>query len=240
MPSFRSLSAIWKNIKEIELRPIQQEATREVRLALVGSVGSGRHTLAAQMRSDPYCLSVHSHSPLLILNETQPEAASNAHLIILMLDATRQDFTAEQTLAQQWIDSGRKVLIFWNKLDLLMPNPALPAVLMKGSGFISGSALDSRFLLNSFVPQVLKLLPDYHLALGRLFPLFRLPIAHQLIYDTCLSNSAYALSTGLAEAVPGLGLPLNVADMIVLTKAQAFLVYGWDFCWVSQIAGRIT
>jgi uncharacterized protein (DUF697 family) len=63
------------------------------------------------------------------------------------------------------------------------------------------------------------------LALGRLFPLFRIPIAHQLINDACLSNSAYAFSTGLAEVVPVLDLPLNVTDMIVLTKAQAFLVY---------------
>jgi uncharacterized protein (DUF697 family) len=52
-----------------------------------------------------------------------------------------------------------------------------------------------------------------------------LTIARQLISDTCLSNAAYSFSTGLAEIVPVLDLPLNVTDMVVLTKSQAFLAY---------------
>jgi uncharacterized protein (DUF697 family) len=68
-------------------------------------------------------------------------------------------------------------------------------------------------------------MPEKHLALGRQFPLFRVTIARQLINETCFSNAAYALSTGIAEVVPVLDLPLNITDMIILTKAQAFLVY---------------
>jgi uncharacterized protein (DUF697 family) len=68
-------------------------------------------------------------------------------------------------------------------------------------------------------------MPQQHLALGRQFPLFRLTIARQLINETCYSNAAYSFSTGLAEIVPVLDLPLNVTDMVVLTKSQAFLAY---------------
>ncbi|HWQ84621.1 MAG TPA: hypothetical protein VN363_08650, partial [Anaerolineales bacterium] len=39
------------------------------------------------------------------------------------------------------------------------------------------------------------------------------------------SNAAYSISTGVAEIVPGLGVPLVVTDMVVLTKNQAYLVY---------------
>jgi len=46
-----------------------------------------------------------------------------------------------------------------------------------------------------------------------------------LINEACLSNSTYAFSTGLAEIVPLLTLPLTVTDIVVLTKNQAFLVY---------------
>jgi uncharacterized protein (DUF697 family) len=84
---------------------------------------------------------------------------------------------------------------------------------------------DHRFIIGEFVPAMLKLLPDHVLALARQFPLFRTETAHQIISDTCVSNAAYALSTGIAEIVPILDIPLNIADMFVLTKAQAFLVY---------------
>ena len=40
-----------------------------------------------------------------------------------------------------------------------------------------------------------------------------------------MSNAAYSFSTGLAEIVPVLDLPLNVTDLVVLTKSQAFLAY---------------
>ena len=100
----------------------------------------------------------------------------------------------------------------------------------------------SNFIQRSLVPAILELLPDLHLALGRQFPLFRLTVAHQLINETCFSNTAYALSTGLAEIVPVLDIPLNVTDMIVLTKSQAFLVYklglalGFSTRWQDYLA----
>ena len=90
---------------------------------------------------------------------------------------------------------------------------------------IYGSTNDISFLEREFIPTILELLPQQHIALGRQFPLFRLTIARQLINETCLSNAAYSFSTGLAEIVPVLDLPLNLTDLVVLTKSQAFLAY---------------
>jgi uncharacterized protein (DUF697 family) len=88
-----------------------------------------------------------------------------------------------------------------------------------------GRASDEQFLLKQFVPAVMRMLPGDLLPLARSYPLFRVPVANDLISDTSLSNAAYAFSTGLAEIVPILNIPLNVTDMIVITKAQAFLAY---------------
>jgi uncharacterized protein (DUF697 family) len=91
---------------------------------------------------------------------------------------------------------------------------------------LAGAFEDQAFLLKQLVPAVQALLPEaLHPALGRQFPLFRTAIARTLIDDTCMANAVYAFSTGLAEAVPVLTLPLSVADMVVLTKSQAFLAY---------------
>ena len=90
---------------------------------------------------------------------------------------------------------------------------------------LQGNVNDTVFLQQHLVPAVLGLMPEFQLALARRYPLFRGEVARRLINDTCTSNSAYSLTTGLAEIVPVLNIPLNVTDIFVLTKAQAFLVY---------------
>jgi uncharacterized protein (DUF697 family) len=88
-----------------------------------------------------------------------------------------------------------------------------------------GNLQDVKFLLAEFVPAVMRLLPEYYLALSRHYPLFRQAVAHHLINDACFTNAAYSLSTGLIEIVPILNIPMNVADVIILTKNQIFLAY---------------
>jgi uncharacterized protein (DUF697 family) len=226
MSTFSRLTSIWGNVKELELRPIAAEAMQEVRIAIVGRPGSGRHTLAGQMRTDPQRPAIVVQSPLLIADLENAGPASQAHLIILMLDIEQAEVEVELALARRWLDAGKKILIFFNKLDLLGNRP-LPGQNSQWTGLpvFHGSAANPRFLQNQFVPVVLRLLPDLHLPLGRRFPLFRLTIARAMINDSSLSNAAYAFSTGLAETVPVLDIPLNIADIFILTKAQAFLVY---------------
>ncbi len=97
-------------------------------------------------------------------------------------------------------------------------------------------------MLGQFAPAMIDSLPDLLLGLGRFFPLFRIPIAHYLINDTCFSNAAYAMSTGLAEMVAVLDIPITIADSIILTKSQAFLIYklglalGYSTRWQDYIA----
>jgi uncharacterized protein (DUF697 family) len=90
---------------------------------------------------------------------------------------------------------------------------------------VRGRVEDDHFLAERLSPTVLALFGDRLLPLARQFPLFRLAVAHKLINDSSFANAAYSLSTGLAEIVPVLDIPLNMTDMVVLTKNQAFLVY---------------
>ena len=226
MPSYRDLSTVWKNIKEFELQPIRQAALRELKIVLIGVVGSGRHTLGTQMRTDPAKPELNSQAPLAILDlEAYPET-DKTDLIILMTDVAQPEFPRELELVRKWIDAGKKIIVFCNKVDTLGQGQVI-SQWVKGPGVevLYGSAMDREYLTRNFVQTVLKLLPHQHLALGRMFPLFRVAIAHQLIGEACLANASYALSTGLAEIVPVLALPLTVTDMVVLTKNQAFLVY---------------
>ncbi len=55
--------------------------------------------------------------------------------------------------------------------------------------------------------------------------MLREPVSRKLIEDTCFINAAYSLTTGLAEMNILFDLPLNVADIVVLTKNQTLMAY---------------
>ena len=226
MAGINDISVVWKNIKEIDLKPIRDAALQPVNLALVGMPGAGKHTLAEQMRSDPAKPAIHTQSTLSIINLEDVTEAPDAHLIIVVVDATRPGFSEEERLVKKLSEASKNILVLVNKIDLVEGNLAgEPSQGWQAAKVISGSVIDLAFLQKEFIPAVLELLPKKQVALGRLFPLFRLSTAKQMVNETCLSNAAYAFSTGLAEIVPVLDLPLNVTDLVVLTKSQGFLAY---------------
>jgi uncharacterized protein (DUF697 family) len=165
-------------------------------------------------------------TPALILDLDNAEKAVNMDLLILMMDSRRTDSSREQELVKSWHNQGLKVLVFINQFA--EPDGSLSVNPMTSRGkrrVVWGSVLDTDLLVEQFVPIVIEMLPEHLLSLGRYFPLFRVATARYLINDTCFTNAAYALSTGLAETVAVLDIPIAVTDMVVMSKNQAFLVY---------------
>jgi uncharacterized protein (DUF697 family) len=221
-----NLPQIWKNVQEVDLRPIKDEAETPFHLAIVGAEGVGRRTLMGQLLNDPARPDVRVMTPVHVLTLEESDQLSGPDLIILMVDANASDVSQEQALLNQWIPAGRNVIVFYNKIDLLPEQDAIIPWLEAGrTPLLYGSALAWLNVHAELSPVVLEMFPEQLLAIGRQFPIFREPIAQSLISQTCFSNAVYSFGTGLAEIVPVLDLPLNVADMIVLTKAQAILVY---------------
>ena len=232
MSRFRYFTSIWDTIKEVDLSPLKQQALYGIRIAIVGSPGAGCSSLADRMRRDPGRPHLATDTPILILDLDTAEKASNADLIILMMDIRKTDSSREQELVRDWYNSGKRVLVFINQSEEAEEtSPSTPKTTVSPWAsrgrrrVLWGSPLDDQFLTNKLAPLMIEMLPDRLLSLGRYFPLFRVPIARYLINDTCLSNAAYALSTGLAETIPVLNFPLVVTDTVILTKNQAFLVY---------------
>ncbi len=81
-------------------------------------------------------------------------------------------------------------------------------------------------LQNVLAPALVDRAPDtQRLSLARHVPALRGAYARTLIEQTSRTNAAYAASTGVAQIVPILSLPLNVADLVVLTKNQLLMAY---------------
>lgn len=230
MAGIKDITNVWNNVKEIDLRPLAEQALRGFRLAVVGSRHLDPEGFAAQLRRDPARPEMVSAAPVFIASPEEAQPASKGELVVLLLDAAAEDDSRERELAQAWAEAGLPVVVLlcrpgpWHRSE----HPPLGLSHWSDWGrrrVVIGPPDDPAFLTQVFAPAVIHLLPEQILQLGRQFPLFRLAIAHQLIADTSLSNAAYALSTGVAEIVPVFDIPLNIADMFVLSKAQAFLVY---------------
>jgi uncharacterized protein (DUF697 family) len=242
MAGWTDVANVWKNVREVDLRPIREQALRDVKIALSGEQGSGRRALADCLRRDPHRPDTYTQTPVAIADLDAKEEVTGAHLLVLMVDPGSADLERQRAWAHQWSNAGKTVMVFYNRKPAALESQTLDLEFVwDAASLVSASADDPDSLLEEFVPAVMKLLPDYHLSLARHFPLFRGPVAQKLINDTCLSNAAYSLGTGIAEVVPLLDIPLNITDMVVLTKAQAFLVYrlglalGYSTQWQDYI-----
>lgn len=226
MAGWNDLGNIWNTFKELDVRPIADEAERAMVLAFVGANGVGKSTLIAALRHDKRAREK-VISPTLEVNLSDVARLGDADLVVLMLDANAPDFSAETDAYTNLKSAGRNLLVFYNKMDALGDASAIANSLnyWVGTRVAVGSALDPDSLATEFIPRVMDALRDRHLALARHYPLFRDAVARALINDTSFANASYALGTGFAEIVPVLDVPFNIADLIVLTKTQAMMVY---------------
>jgi uncharacterized protein (DUF697 family) len=242
MANWRDLGNIWTTFKEIDIRPIAQEAELPTTLAVIGAKGVGKSTLIAALRYDN-----HAHEKTITpVFEASLDTASElgtVDLVVLVIDATRNDFAAESLLYNRWRAEQRNVLVYYNKMDGVIDMSALSKMTpWSGLAVASGSAIDPDSLNATFIPRVLDALPNAHLSIARHYPLFRLSVARKLIGDTSIASASYALTTGLGQLVPVLDIPFTVADVMILTKNQALMVYklglmlGLSTRWQDHVA----
>lgn len=231
-------------MKEFDLRPLREEALRPVQIVLTGQDAAAVQRLAQAIRRDPDQPQASLDSPLQLLTLEAARQARQVDLLVLLTSIESGEEAPERELARQWTDEGRNLLV------VVLPAAAGASGQLAAPGWqnwkqrrvVHGVPDSLDFLRLTFIPAMLALLPGRTLALARHYPLFRATVARDLIQDTCFSNTAYAISTGLAEIVPVLDVPLNVADMVVLSKSQAFLVYklglalGMSTRWQDYVA----
>ncbi len=239
MPSLLNITTAWGLVREMDLQPLRDQASRLPLLAIAGKPGSGRQALAVAMRRDPSRPDIEYAAPIYILDLDEAASLPEVDLCILLLKHTDQNDRAERNLVRKWVDAGVQVLVVINQPVVpgagtgteIAPPTEMKSLIVEGwavwgkQNVLLGPVEDEKFLTSEFVPAVMRLLPHQHMALGRHFPLFRVPVARHLINDSCFSNVAYSFTTGLIEIVPILNIPMNVADILVLTKNQVFLVF---------------
>lgn len=227
MPSLTDFGNIFKTLREIDLQAIADQAQQQNWIAIVGDDSSGARELATALYLAPRSLppddASYSMAGPILTTVQQAAVASRAELVVFVLGQRRSASNAERELFQKWLAAAKKIIVIFNVPP--SGNTPVPVSDWMGARVLEGQVTKRDFMEMHFVPTVLQFLPERKLSLARNFPLFRIPVAMDQINETSLANASYSFTTGIAEIVPVLNVPFNVADMIILTKAQAFMIY---------------
>jgi uncharacterized protein (DUF697 family) len=163
--------------------------------------------------------------PLVQHSLDEPDLASSlrqADLIIIALDG-RTGFSARarEPLTRVFaMPIPQLVVVLYN--ETASTTAALPAH-MRAVTLADPQQEEAQTTL---ARAVLERLPrELTMAAARRLPGLRASFATQLTQATSNANASYALASSLPQQIPFLSLPFAAADMLILTKNQALMVY---------------
>jgi len=227
MPNLPDLASGFKTLREMDLNAIREQAESPLHVAVVGDAGVGKSTLIAQLLAGPRQTEPPGVPPVTEHRLDEDILLQPYSLVLLMLDATQAEHPRERQFFDKLPPRKPPLVVCYNKADLA-PNPQAvlnEAMRWPGAEVVAIAAPDRSSLLRGLVPALLRACRGRQVVLGRRLPMLREPVCRKLIDDTCFINGAYSFTTGLAAINVVLDVPLNVADIVMLTKNQALMAY---------------
>jgi uncharacterized protein (DUF697 family) len=225
------IGTILNVLREVDIRPIRASAETAFTLAFVSRDRAFADYFAALMYRGERALDVPPLRAAVSLPLSEARAAALADVVVLITrDDRGEDSGAEQSFVKT-LSSGREsvpVIVCFLTDDNDRQTPPLrgqwlPATLIEAP--MRGGTLDEDSATRRIVKAVRSLKAIDDLALARHLPAFRNAVTKALIEEVAYSNATYSLGTGILQVNPLTGLPLNMADMVILTKNQAILSY---------------
>jgi uncharacterized protein (DUF697 family) len=225
--SIGGVGTILNVLREVDVRPLRSGAETPFTLAFSSrDVAFADYFAALMYRGDGPQDNLGFRGALsLPLTEASALALSDV-VVIITRDDDGNTNSAELALLRQLEKETVSVIVcFLSEGD--DPRPLrtqwLPAVAIDVP--LRSNTLDETIAIQRIVKAVRAQKAIDDLSLARHLPAFRDAVSKALIDEVAFSNAAYSLGTGVFEVNPITGLPLNIADMVILTKNQALLAY---------------
>jgi uncharacterized protein (DUF697 family) len=213
------LPDMWRVLKDADLSAMRREAERPFQVLLVAEDLADAERLGVLL-SGPEG----ARHPWLVPSGPAEvrQAASSGMLDLALVISSGPDPSPAVGIAADALRAARVPVV----TIVYGSRSAMAAVVRPGEAARAAvAALDA-----ASVPAVAQAVlsaasPGVRLALARHLVPLREPLFSELIEETARTNAVYALTTGIAEAVPLLDVPLNLADIVVLTKNQLVMSY---------------
>jgi len=226
MASPLSLARVWRILKEVDLDAIRREAGRRVQVLVIGEDTTDADELAVRLaegEGDPTPWLTAIDAPLA----ARAPAAGARDAVVdgpdVVIALVRGATESDDMKAARQLWAARKVRL----LTVIVGANQTPGhVVTRGdTARVAVDRLDAEGIRCVVDGLFAVVDPDRRIGLARQSPVTRPKIFNALIEDTARANAGYSFSTGLAEIVPLLDIPLNIGDMIVLSKNQLMMGY---------------
>ncbi len=227
MPKWTDFGNIWSTLRELDVNAIREESERALVIACVGHAAA-LEQLEPLLRRGPERYPTPSPNPLEIIpieHAAERAGLDSVDMLLLAVDA-RQSLSPAEVASFSTLERQTAPFLVVLMYSDRMPGgaPALsPVIRARTIAITDPAALDAA---DKLATAVLARLPaELHLAAARRLPGLRAIYARDLIGSTSVTNATYSLATSVPEQVPLLNIPFAAADIIVLTKNQAIMVY---------------
>lgn len=229
MPSWNDLGAAFSTLREIDVAAIREESERPLTIACLGErslVDQALYLLRAtgSRRYGPIGIDPLADGPLSI--EQIDETTRRADLLLILIDGRRSIPNSAAVALGQLADLALPTTIVICNAE----TPPIPAGETRRSFanayVVTIPDLSAPVAGDTLAMAILERLPgELHLAAARRLPGLRPVVSRQLINQVAFTNASYALASALPEQIPFFSIPFATADILVLTKNQAMLVY---------------
>lgn len=223
---------IFNLLREINLGEIRREADQRFTLLVVGDQARAEG-LASILSAAPGQSGVHPWIrvvplPLADAATPPPPAAGDGFTVALVTLAGIDPRADERAALARLRSLGVPSLSIVQdddgaaRVGANVPRPG------ESARVVLPASLAAADLIAQLAPALFDRLPaddGARVAVGRQLPALRRAVIASLIDPTARANALYAATTGLAEWVPLLNVPLNAADVLILTKNQLIMAY---------------
>ena len=218
MASILKLPDIWRVIRELDLESIRRDAEGRFRLVVLSDSTDDAETVAALLSGGPTHPWIETRTP----PELGAGADDRATLTAVVAVTDQPALTpAADTAVQRLARAGVPVVTVVHGSE----QPASGIARAGEAARTVVGALDDA-TVEPLAAALARAVPaGTRLALARQLPPVRDGVFDLLIEETAKANATYAFTTAMAEAVPVLDIPLNLADILVLTKNQLLMGY---------------
>jgi len=225
MPNPLTLTRMWRILKEVDLEAIRREGTSPLHVHIIAETNADADRTAVLLAAGQI-----SSAHFLTAMDASLAADGSAARSVAVLDGpelvvvvTRGNELSPQLARARQTWAERKVALVNLALETAEPAGTLQAGPHGARVALAG--LDDAAMRGVADAVFSVVRPDRRVAVARQFPGLRPAFFQDLIAETAKANAGYAFSTGLAEIVPGLGVPLSIGDIVVLTKNQLMMGY---------------
>jgi uncharacterized protein (DUF697 family) len=219
MTSILKLPDLWRVIREMDLESIRRDAEGRFRLVVLAASREEAEAAAVLLSGEE---PPHPWLETVTPDDLDPAGAGLATLTAAVLVSDGGGLTTELAIAAERLRGAQVPIV----TVVHGSTRATDAVIRAGEAARTVvAALDAAGLERITHALVGAVAVSARLALARQLPPVRPAVFDLLIDETAKANATYAFTAAMAEAVPVLDVPLNVADMLILSKNQLLMGY---------------